>query len=304
MKNLLLPMNLQLFAEDDFVDQLSGVLGVSVETKEAAEPSTDEIVAEVDEPKVTEEVKEEVKEVKEPKKERDLEKDSAFAAQRREKEAIEKKFTDLEAQRANEQQERDDWYKNEYADHGITSEADYRNAIQKQKEDALKEKAVEGDSDAIEALLKSKVDEAVNGVKESAQIEAQKNARFIADVEKELFTVNDEFGTNFKNLNDLKTSPNGMIALSLMGTKKDDGSFLSAKEAYKMANVDTLLSTSKEKVRQEVLNKANGFNHTKVDTKPTGDNDNVTLDAATLAFYDKMGMSPNMDHVRKMRGVK
>jgi len=65
MKNLLLPMNLQLFAEDDFVDQLSGVLGVSVETKEAAEPSTDEIVAEVDEPKVTEEVKE----VKEPKKE-------------------------------------------------------------------------------------------------------------------------------------------------------------------------------------------------------------------------------------------
>jgi len=89
-----------------------------------------------------------------------------------------------------------------------------------------------------------------------------------------------------------------------MGTKKDDGSFLSAKEAYKMANVDTLLSTSKEKVRQEVLNKANGFNHTKVDTKPTGDNDNVTLDAATLAFYDKMGMSPNMDHVRKMRGVK
>jgi len=289
MKNLLLPMNLQLFAEDDFVDQLSGVLGVSVETKEAAEPSTDEIVAEVDEPKVTEEVKEEVKEVKEPKKERDLEKDSAFAAQRREKEAIEKKFTDLEAQRANEQQERDDWYKNEYADHGITSEADYRNAIQKQKEDALKEKAVEGDSDAIEALLKSKVDEAVNGVKESAQIEAQKNARFIADVEKELFTVNDEFGTNFKNLNDLKTSPNGMIALSLMGTKKDDGSFLSAKEAYKMANVDTLLTSTKEKVRQEVLNKANGFNHTKVDPKPTGDTDNVTLDAATLAFYDKMG---------------
>ena len=300
MKNLLLPMNLQLFAEDDFVNQLSNVLGVSVETKEAAEPSTDEIVTEVDEPEVTEEVKE----VKEPKKERDLEKDSAFAAQRREKEAIEKKFTDLEAQRTKEQQERDDWYKNEYADHGITSEADYRKAIQKQKEDALKEKAVEGDSDAIEALLKSKVDEAVNGVKESAQIEAQKNARFIADVEKELSTVNDEFGTNFKNLNDLKTSPNGMIALSLMGTKKDDGSFLSAKEAYKMANVDTLLSSNKEKVRQEVLNKANGFNHTKVDPKPTGDTDNVTLDAATLAFYDKMGMSPNMDHVRKMRGVK
>lgn len=294
MRKQLIPMNLQFFGEDAFVDRLSEVLGVSAETKEVAEPSSTEIATDAN--VADEQTATETKAIKET-KERNLDKDSAFAAQRREKEAIERKLADIEAQRVKEQAERDEWYKTKFSQYGITSEAEYRKALEKQEEESLKEKAVEGDSDAIEALIKSGVDKVID----EERAKAQNDALFALTVERELGALNEEFGVDFKTLADLKASPNGSITLALMGTKKDDGSFLSAKEAYRMANVDTLLTTAKEKVKQEVLNKANGFNHTKVDQKPTGELDNITLDAETLAFYDKMGIKPNMDHIKRVR---
>ena len=290
MKNLLIPMNLQLFSDEEFVSNLSSVLGVSAETKEVAEPSSTEIVTGTDEKKATE-VK---KEKEEPK--RDIEKDSAFASQRREKEAIEKKLTNLEEQRAKDQSEQDEWYKNEYGSHGITSEAEYRQAVQKQKEEALKEKATEGDQEAIDELLKSNTDKVTAEVKK----DAIERARLEVLVETQLLELNEEYGLSFKTLEDFKASPNGSIAFALMGTTTEDGSFISAKKAYEMVNYETLISSAKEKTKQEVLNKANGFNHTKVDSKPSGDSSNITLSAETLAFYDQMGLVPDENHLKRV----
>lgn len=284
MKNF--KFNLQLFAQD-FATALAESMGVGVEPQEVAEPDvannidsdkTDETVSnEVDGQKEDSEASAETDE----KPPRDLEKDSAFAKLRREKEALEKA-----------QKERDKWYAENFGDYGITTEAEYRQKVQEQRQAELLEKAQEGDTNAIDELAdmkaQAKAEEALQTEKLKLQLQSEVN------------DLNREFNLNLASYEDIQSIDNGSAVIALMSAKKDNGEYYSAVEAYKMVNYDKILASEVKKAKQQTKNEMNGFNHAKVDTKGGGEVDSVTLDNETLAMYERMGMKPDMDFLKKM----
>lgn len=277
--------NLQLFAKD-FAEAFAESIGTSVENVEIANPQVadnietsvkpDAVESEkVDEPKETTEHVEETDE----KPKRDLEKDSAFAKLRREKEALEKA-----------QSERDKWYAEQFADYGITTESEYRKAIMEQKQTELMEKATEGDAEAIEELADLKAQEKAESALQEEKLKLQ--------LQSEVLDLNREFDLKLTSYEEISNIDNGSAVLAIMQTQRPDGEYYSAVEAYKMANYDKLLAKEVAKTKQQVKNEMNGFNHAKVETKGGDEVNTVTLDAETLAWYDKMGIKPDMDFLK------
>lgn len=263
--------------------ELAEFLGVNAEEKEVVAPSIDDNTVQTDQP-VPEETPKETKE--EPKAEpeepkRDLEKDSAFAALRREKERLEK-----------EQKERDKWYQEHYGDYGVTSEKEYRDRLEKQREEELVELATGGDTSAIDELATLKA--------QTIAQEALMSEKINLQLQSELFELNSKYGLSLKETTEIALLPNGEVIESLMSSKKPNGEYYTASEAYRMANMETILADEIKKAKQIARNEASGFNHTKAEVKAGDEVSSVSLDAETLALYEKMGIKPNLDFLKTM----
>lgn len=285
MKNKI-KFNLQLFAQD-FATALADSMGVSVEPQEVAEP---DVANNIDSGKPDESAQPEVDGQKEDaeasaeadeKPPRDLEKDSAFAKLRREKEALEKA-----------QKERDKWYAENFGDYGITTESEYRQKVQEQRQAELLEKAQEGDTTAIDELSDMKAQEKAEQALQAEKLKMQ--------LQSEVNDLNREFNLNLTSYEDIQSIDNGSAVVALMSAKKPDGDYYSAVEAYKMVNYDKIMANEVKKAKQQTKNEMNGFNHTKVDTKGGSEVDSVTLDNDTLAMFERMGMKPDMEFLKKM----
>lgn len=279
--------NLQLFAKD-FAEAFAESIGTSVESVEVAEPQVADNIEhseqsesvesdKVDEPNESTETVTESDE----KPKRDLEKDSAFAKLRREKEALEKA-----------QAERDKWYAEQFKDYGITSEAEYRKAMMEQKQSELVEQATEGNVEAIEELADLKAQEKAETVLQNEKLKLQ--------LQSEVMELNKEFDLKLTSYEEIQSVDNGTAVIAIMQTKKPNGEYYSAVEAYKMANYDKLLAKEVAKTKQQVKNEMNGFNHAKVDSKAGGEVQDLTLDSDTMAEFEKWGMKPNMDFLKKV----
>lgn len=277
---------------EDFASKFADSIGISVEKPVVAEPDKEvvdkPVVAQeslptdkVDEPK---EVETSDPKVDEP-KERDFEKDAAFAKLRREKEALEKK-------QKQEQLERDKWYVEQFAEYGVTSESDYRNKLKEQREADLLEKAESGDTSAVEELASLKADEIVN--------EKLREKELALELEREVLDLNKTYDLKLNSIDDLATLERGPEIIAIMQTKKPNGDYFSAAEAYKMANVDLLIAQAQKSAKQQVKNEQSGFNHTKVESKGGAEHSDLTLSAEVMAEFDKWGLKPNMDFLKKV----
>lgn len=274
---------------NDFATLFTESISKGEEQKEVAEPSpvadnigtseqSESVESEkVDEPNEPTETAEETDE----KPKRDLEKDSAFAKLRREKEALEKA-----------QAERDKWYAEQFADYGITTESEYRKAIMEQKQAELVEQATYGNVEAIEELADLKAQEKADTALQTEKLKFQ--------LQTEVVDLNKEFDLKLTSYEDISNVDNGHAVIALMQTKKPDGEYYSAVEAYKMANYDKIMAKEVAKTKQQTKNEMNGFNHTKVDSKAGSEVSTVTLDSDTMAEFDKWGMKPNMDFLKKV----
>lgn len=281
--------NLQLFAKD-FAEAFSESIGIGAEVEKVAEtPAVDNIENEpttatesvesetVDEPKD----KTDTVQATDEKPERDREKDSAFAKLRREKERLEK-----------EQKERDTWYAEQFAEYGITSEADYRKRMQEQKQTELLEQAEGGSLEAIEQLADMKAEEKAQQTLQAEKLKFQ--------LQSEVMELNKEFDLKLDSYEDISNIENGSAVVALMSAKKPNGEYYSAVEAYKMVNSDKIIAKEVQKAKQQAKNEMNGFNHTKVDSKGGSETQDITLDSGTMAEFEKWGMKPDMNFLKKV----
>ena len=283
MKNKI-KFNLQLFAQD-FATAFAESIGTSVEPQEVADP----VVADnIDSGKTDDSVSDEVDGQKsdveasvetDEKPPRDLEKDSAFAKLRREKEALEKA-----------QKERDKWYAENFGDYGITTEAEYRQKMHEQKQAELLEKAQEGDTTAIDELSDMKAQEKAEQALQAEKLKMQ--------LQSEVSDLNKEFSLGIESYEDIAKIENGSAVIALMSAKKPNGEYYSAVEAYKMVNYDKFIADEVKKAKQQTKNEMNGFNHAKIDTKGGSEVENVTLDNETMKAFEQWGMKPDMNFLK------
>jgi len=285
MKNRI-KFNLQLFA-DDFATGLASKLGVSVEPEKVAEPPVADNIPDGEESGQSTEVKHDDEkpevdtsegEVDKPK--RDLEKDSAFAKLRREKEALEKA-----------QKERDKFYADNFAEYGIATEAEYRTKMLEQKQADLIEKVQAGDETAIEDLAELKAQE-----KAQKAFEAEK---LKLELQTEVLDLKKEFNLNIDSYEDLSKIERGEEVVALMAAKKPNGEYYTATEAYRMINHDKIIADAVKQAKQQAKNEAAGFSHTKTETKTGGEVESVVLDAETLRMFERMGMKPNTNFLKQ-----
>lgn len=276
---------------NDFATAFAQAVGVQAEKPVVAEQEVvvDKVVEtpqslptdKVDEPK---EDKTDDPKVDEP-KERDFEKDSAFAKLRREKEAIERKAKE-------EQAERDTWYAEQYAEYGIKSEAEYRQRMKEQKQAELLEKAELGDVAAVDELATMKADDLVSEKLKAKELELT--------LEREVLELNKLYDLKLQSINDLVNIENGNEIIAIMSTRKSNGEYFTANEAYRMANVETLLAQAEKSAKQQTKNEQAGFKHTSVDNKGGAEHSDVTIPADVLAEYDKWGIKPDLNHIKNM----
>lgn len=279
---------------DDFATGLAAKLGVSVETKEVADPSVVDNKPVEDTPVegastkqesdkadlIDDDVKSDKPDEAIDKPKRDLEKDSAFAKLRREKEALEKA-----------QKERDQFYATNFAEYGITTEAEYRTKMLEQRQADLIEKAQQGDETAIDDLAELKAEEKAHKALESEKLKLE--------LQSEVMDLNREFDLKVNSYEELSTIERGEEIVALMAARKPNGEYYSAVEAYRMINHDKIIADAIKQAKQQAKNEAAGFNHTKTESKTGGEVESVVLDAETLRMYECMGLKPDTNFLKQ-----
>lgn len=214
--------------------------------------------------------------------ERNLEKDSIYAEARR-------KF---ESEQQKAQEDRDNRYKETFGHLGINSEKEYFEALERERINEIRSRAEFGDMNALNELVNMGVQEKLNV---ALQYEKTKN-QVEEQARKELFELNEAYGTKFQNTKELVDSDKGGLIIQLMSIKKQDGSFMTAKEAYETIHPDLV----KDKIKQQTLNRANGYNHMK-NPKSISDGDkSFDLTKDELEAFKQFGIKPNPEILKKV----
>lgn len=236
-KELLLPMNLQFFAEE----------GEGVTESESAEPTED--VTEVEtstEETSTEESAEETSTVQ------SAEENAKYAAARRRAEA---EFAERQKREDEEFARRFKDYENPITHKPITSKKDYFEALDAQEklrtQQELESKGI--DPQMFEEMVNRQVEnnpyvQQAQVVLEQAKQSQLENA--VAEGIKEISKLN----PNIKTIDDLMALPNIQTIIDYTNT-------LSLADAYKLANFNDLMAGKVAGAKQAALNNMNGTSH-------------------------------------------
>lgn len=266
-KPLLIPMNLQFFAEE----------GVSENTSEVAEPTED--VATEDSSTSTEGEGTTENTETEPSNVQSDEDNAKFAAARRRAEAeFNQKQQALDAEFAR----RFEGYENPITHEPIRNQKDYFAALDAQEKLArdkeLEDKGI--DPKVFEDMVNRQVNN--NPIVQQAQ-EVLNHARqsqlenTIAEGLREISTLD----PNIKTIDDILNLPN---AQQIIGYTKQ----LSLVDAYKLANFDSLMQGKVAGAKQAALNNINGTSHlNQTDNIATADNGEVEIPQSELAQWKK-----------------
>lgn len=266
-KPLLIPMNLQFFAEE----------GVSENTSEVAEP-TEDVTTEDSSTSTEGEGTTENTET-EPSNVQSDEDNAKFAAARRRAEAeFNQKQQALDAEFAR----RFEGYENPITHEPIRNQKDYFAALDAQEKLArdkeLEDKGI--DPKVFEDMVNRQVNN--NPIVQQAQ-EVLNHARqsqlenTIAEGLREISTLD----PNIKTIDDILNLPN---AQQIIGYTKQ----LSLVDAYKLANFDSLMQGKVAGAKQAALNNINGTSHlNQTDNIATADNGEVEIPQSELAQWKK-----------------
>lgn len=273
-KPLLIPMNLQFFAEE----------GVSENTSEVAEPTED--VATEDSSTSTEGEGTTENTETEPSNVQSDEDNAKFAAARRRAEAeFNQKQQALDAEFAR----RFEGYENPITHEPIRNQKDYFAALDAQEKLArdkeLQDKGI--DPKVFEDMVNRQVNN--NPIVQQAQ-EVLNHARqsqlenTIAEGLREISTLD----PNIKTIDDILNLPN---AQQIIGYTKQ----LSLVDAYKLANFDSLMQGKVAGAKQAALNNINGTAHlNQTDNIAPADNGEVEIPQSELAQWKRA--FPNATH--------
>ena len=250
-KELLLPMNLQFFAEEG---------DAGVEVSEVAEPTED--VNEVEtstEETSTEESAEETSNVQSD------EENAKYAAARRRAEA---EFAERQRREDEEFARRFRDYENPITHKPITSKKDYLEALDAQEklraQQELESKGI--DPKLFEEMVNRQVEnnpyvQQAQVVLEQAKKSQLENA--VSEGIKEISKLN----PSIKTIDDLMALPNIQTIIDYTNT-------LSLADAYKLANFDDLMAGKSASAKQAALNNMNGTAHLNQTDGVTDNNDN------------------------------
>ena len=281
-KELLLPMNLQFFAEE-------GDTGVN----ESVDAEPTEVVESTTEGESAEETTstEETTEVEESSNVQSDEENAKYAAARRRAEA---EFAERQRREDEEFARRFKDYENPITHKPILSKRDYLEALDAQEklkaQEELESKGI--DPKMFEEMVNRQVEnnpyvQQAQVVLEKARKEQLDNA--IAEGIKEISKLN----PNIKSINDIMELPNAQQIIEYTKT-------LSLAEAYKLANFDDLMAGKVKSVKQATLNNMNGTAHlNQTDGVSDGDSREVEIPQNELAQWKRAFPDASAADLRK-----
>jgi len=194
-----------------------------------------------------------------------------------------KAFAELRIEKARlkkEQDERDKWYAEKYADYGVTDEKSYREKYEEQlaqeRQNELKEKADNGDIEATKELM-LEVFKNTPEYRAMAEINQKSiDAEYQAKVDTQCNEFIEEYGDlidiDFTSTTDLAELPNGDKILEQINKG------LTLSEAFLVSNRDLIVGSENAKVKQKVLNNQNAKAKLKTLGSKTSKTNTVTYD--------------------------
>ena len=280
-KELLLPMNLQSFAEE----------GTGAEVSEVAEPT--EVVESTTEGESAEETTstEESTEVEESSNVQSDEENAKYAAARRRAEA---EFAERQRREDEEFARRFKDYENPITHKPILSKKDYLEALDAQEklkaQEELESKGI--DPKFFEEMVNRQVEnnpyvQQAQVVLEKARQEQLENA--VTEGIKEISKLN----PNIKSIDDLMALPNIQTIIDYTNT-------LSLADAYKLANFNDLMAGKVAGAKQAALNNMNGTSHlNQTDGVMDGNDNEVEIPTNELAAWQKAFPHASAKELRK-----